>query len=147
MTKLTWNPWMGLADMKAELERACGAAARKDRAPSAVSGKAYFWAPAADVLETREAFVISVELPGVEREAVAVEIKTRTLWVYGERPAGGADGAYHSLERPHGPFARRFTLPKGVDRAGARAVFKNGVLEITLPKERPENSRRRIPIS
>ena len=132
---------MGLADMKAQLTRA------RDRAPSAVSERAYFWTPAADVLETREAFVIFVELPGVTHEAVAVEIKTRTLWVYGERPHEGAEGAYHSLERPHGPFARRFTLPKGVDRAGARAVFKNGVLEITLPKERPENRCRRIPIS
>ena len=141
---------MGLADMKAELEQAMTEAARKDRAPCAVSERAYLWAPAADVLETREAFVITVELPGIEREEVAVEIKTRTLWVYGERHAAKVrdfDGVYHSLERAHGPFARRFTLPKGVDRAGVRAVFKNGVLEITLPKECPENRCRRIHIS
>jgi len=150
MAKLTWSPWMGLADRKTELERAMAEAAGGGRAPSAASEKAYFWAPAADVLETPEAFVIMVELPGVEREAVAIEIKTRTLWVYGERPVAGAGGhecAYHSMERAHGPFARRFTLPKGVDRSGVRAVFKNGVLSITLPKECPENRCRRIPIS
>jgi len=148
MAKLTWSPWPGQTDMKDELERA--AAALKGRALSVVSEKAYFWAPAADVWETQDAFVIAVELPGVEREAVVVEVKTRTLWVYGERPVAKireGEGVYHSLERAYGPFARRFTLPKGVDRSAARAVFKNGVLEITVPKECPENRCRRIHIS
>ena len=149
MGKLNWNPWMGLADMKAELERVLTEAARRGRAPSAMSEKAYFWAPSADVLETADAYVITIELPGVEREDVAVEVKTRTLWVYGERPfakLGEGEGVYHSLERSYGPFARRFALPKGVDRGGVAAVFRNGLLEITLPKESPEARRRRIPI-
>jgi HSP20 family protein len=150
MAKLNWNPWMGLADMKAELERVMGDAARKGRAPTAMSEKAYFWAPAADVLESRDAFVITVELPGVAREDVAVEVKTRTLWVYGERrfeKVCEGEGVYHALERSYGPFARRFTLPKGVDRAGVAAVFSNGLLEITLPKECSEARCRRIHIS
>lgn len=149
MAKLNWNPWMGLADMKAELERVMTEAARRGRAPSAVSDKAYFWAPSADVLETADAFVITVELPGVERDDVAVEVKTRTLWVYGERrfvKLCEGEGVYHSLERSYGPFARRFNLPKGVDRGAVRAVFKNGLLEITLPKECQEARCRRIQI-
>ncbi len=151
MAKLNWNPWMGMADMKAELERVLAEAARRGRAPSALAEKAYFWAPNADVLETAEAFIITVELPGVEREDAAVEVKNRTLWVYGERRFtklcdGEGEAVYHSLERSYGPFARRFTLPKGVDRAGVSAVFKNGLLEITLPKEHPETRRRRIQI-
>jgi len=138
-----------LAEMKAELDRVMTQASRKGRAPSAVSSKAYFWAPAADVLETAEAFVITVELPGVEREDVAVEVKSRTLWVYGERrfqtfPEG--EGVYHSLERSYGPFARRFALPKGVDRGAVKAVFRNGLLEISLPKECAEARCRRIQI-
>ncbi|WP_243439714.1 Hsp20/alpha crystallin family protein [Fundidesulfovibrio soli] len=150
MAKLNWNPWMGLADMKAELDHILNEAARKGRAPKSVADKAYFWAPAADVMETAQAFVITVELPGVEREDVAVEVKTRTLWVYGERrfeKICEGEGVYHSLERSYGPFARRFALPKGVDRAGVAAVFKNGLLEITLPKERQEARRRRIHIA
>lgn len=149
MAKLNWNPWMGLADMKAELERAMAEAARGGRAPRAVSDKAYFWAPAADVLETADAFVITVEIPGVDREDVAVEVKSRTLWVYGERrfvKVCEGEGVYHALERSYGPFARRFALPKGVDRAGVGAVFKNGLLEITLPKECREARCRRIQI-
>ncbi|WP_027191997.1 Hsp20/alpha crystallin family protein [Fundidesulfovibrio putealis] len=151
MAKLNWNPWMGLADMKAEVERVMSEAARRGRAPSGVSEKAYFWAPAADVLETADAYVITVELPGVEREDVAVEVKTRTLWVYGERRfakgcEGEAEAVYHSLERSYGPFARRFVLPKGVDRSSVGAVFKNGLLEISLPKECHEARCRRIQI-
>jgi HSP20 family protein len=149
MAKLNWNPWMGLADMKAELERVMSQAARRGRAPSAVSERAYFWAPSADVLETSDAFVITVELPGVERDEVAVEVKARALWVYGERrfvKVCDGEGVYHSLERSYGPFARRFTLPKGVDRSGVSAVFKNGLLEITLPKEHHETRCRRIQI-
>ncbi len=149
MAKLNWNPWMGLADMKAELERVLTEAARKGRGPKAVSDKAYFWAPAADVLETSDGFIITVELPGVEREDVAVEVKTGTLWVYGERRFDKlceTEGVYHALERSYGPFARRFTLPKGVDRAGVSAVFKNGLLQITLPKECREHRCRRIQI-
>lgn len=149
MAKLNWNPWMGLADMKAEMDRVMSEASRRGRAPSAVSERAYFWAPSADVLETEDAFIVIVELPGVDREDVAVEVKSRTLWVYGERRFEKfceGEGVYHSLERSYGPFARRFTLPKGVDRAGVSAKFKNGLLEITLPKECREVRRRRIQI-
>lgn len=149
MAKLNWNPWMGMTDMKAELARVMAEHARSGRAPSAVAEKPVVWAPYADVLETAEAFVITVELPGIDREDVAVEVKTRTLWVYGERrfvKLCDGEGVYHSLERSYGPFARRFTLPKGVDRAAVSAVFKNGLLEISLPKERREDRRRRIQI-
>lgn len=149
MAKLNWTPWMGLADMKNELDRVMSEAARKGRAPSGVCEKAYFWAPSADVLETADAYIITVELPGVEREDVAVEVKTRTLWVYGERRFAKlceGEGVYHSLERSYGPFARRFVLPKGVDRSAVGAVFKNGLLEISLPKECHEARCRRIHI-
>ena len=149
MAKLNWSPWMGIAGIKEELDRVVAEATRGGRRPGGMSGSAYFWTPGADVLETAEAFVITVDLPGVERENVAVEVKTRTLWVYGERPFEKpceADAVYHSLERPHGPFARRFTLPKGVDRGAVRAVFTSGVLEITLPKECEASNCRRIHI-
>lgn len=150
MAKLNWTPWMGLSDIKAELEQAMADAARSGRAPERMRGKAYLWTPAADVLETARDYVLTVELPGVARENVAVEVKHRTLWIYGERRFAKLredDGVYHALERSYGPFARRFVLPKGVDRAAVKAVFKEGLLEITVPKERPEESRRRIEIS
>ncbi len=149
MAKLNWNPWMGLSDIKEELDRVVAEATRGGRHPGGLSGAAYFWTPTADVLETAGAFVISVELPGVDRQDVAVEVKSRTLWVYGERrfeKPREAEAVYHSLERSHGPFARRFNLPKGVDRGAVGAVFASGVLEITLPKECQAARCRRIHI-
>jgi HSP20 family protein len=150
MAKLNWNPWMGLADVKAELDRVMAQAMREGKSPGGLSEKAYFWTPAADVLETPGTYVITVELAGVEREDVAVEVRAKSLWVYGERrfeKRCDCEGVYISLERSYGPFARRFGLPKGVDRGGVAAVFRNGLLEITLPKEAREPRRRRIVIS
>lgn len=147
MAKLNWNPWMGMTGIKDELDSMVAEATRGGRRPGGMSGAAYFWTPTADVLETAEAFVITVEIPGVDREDVAVEVKSRTLWVYGERrfeKPCEADAVYHSLERCHGPFARRFNLPKGVDRGAVSAVFKRGVLEITLPKDNEVARCRRI---
>lgn len=145
MAKMSWTPWMGFAEVKAEADHVLDRA----RAKPGDKQAAYFWTPLADVLENDEAFVIAVELPGVEHESVVVEMKSKTLWIYGERrqqkPCEG-EGVYHTLERSYGPFARRFTLPKGVDQAGVSAVFRNGLLEITIPKERREARRRRIPI-
>jgi HSP20 family protein len=149
MAKLNWTPWMGLADVKAELERVMAQAMREGKSPCGLSEKAYFWTPAADVLDTRDAYVITVELAGVDRGNVAVEVRSRSLWVYGERrfeKGCDCEGVYVSLERSYGPFARRFALPRGVDRAGVAAVFKNGLLEITLPKIPQEPSARRIVI-
>lgn len=149
MAKLNWNPWVGLSGIKEELDRVVAEATRRGRHPGGMSGAAYFWTPTADVLETANAFVITVELPGVDRQDVAVEVKSRTLWVYGERrfeKPCEADAVYHSVERSHGPFARRFTLPKGVDRGAVGAVFAAGVLEITLPKECEAARSRRIHI-
>lgn len=150
MAKLNWYPWMGLAEVKDELDRIMARAKDQGAGPEGLSEKAYCWTPAADVRETPEAYVITVELAGLEREDVAVEIRSRSLWVYGERrfeKPCDCEGAIVSLERSYGPFARRFGLPKGVDRAGVAAVLKNGLLEITLPKEFREPRRRRITIS
>jgi HSP20 family protein len=148
MAKLNWSPWMGLADVKAELDRIISQS-RPGRGPANLPEGAYFWTPAADVLETPECYAITVELPGVERQDVAVELRAKTMWVYGERrfeKGCGSDGEYISLERSYGPFARRFALPKGVDRAGVNAVLKDGLLKITIPKERQESRCRRIVI-
>ncbi|GAB6038411.1 Hsp20/alpha crystallin family protein [Fundidesulfovibrio butyratiphilus] len=149
MAKLNWNPWIGLTEVKTEEERLLRRTRLKPDQPGGLRNAAYFWTPVADVLESPEAFVICVELPGVDHESVVVEMKSKTLWIYGERrqqkPCEG-EGVFHAVERSYGPFARRFSLPKGVDLGAVSAVFRNGLLEVTIPKERREARRRRIPI-
>ena len=69
MAKLNWNPWMGLSDIKAELEQTMSEAARSGRAPGAMRGKAYFWTPAADVLSM---FLVAVPMTVLFAAAVLV---------------------------------------------------------------------------
>jgi HSP20 family protein len=151
MGKLNWTPWTGIEDVKVDMNRAVERARRAARATGGDPGgdPGYLWSPAADVVETAEAFVITLEVPGVAREDVLVELRGRSLWIRGERrPArDGAGGLYRLLERSHGPFARRLALPPDILRDAVTAILAEGVLEITLPKKGPEKIRRRIPIS
>jgi HSP20 family protein len=102
----------------------------------------------ADVLETAADFRLTLELPGVAREDVHIEARGRALVVSGlRRFVREPGGVYQAVERSHGPFARRFELPKGVSRAEITAVMKDGLLVVVVPKLGPERLRRRIPIS
>ncbi|NMC48526.1 MAG: Hsp20 family protein [Desulfovibrio sp.] len=151
MGKLNWTPWMGIEDIKVEMDQAVERARRAARAPGQGAGvePGYLWSPAADIVETPEAFVITVDVPGIVREDVAVELRGRSLWIRGERRfvRESSGGLYQMLERSYGPFARRFALPPNIVRDGVTAVMAEGMLEITVPKKRPEKIKRRIPIT
>jgi len=95
------------------------------------------WQPRCDMLETDEAIVVDVELPGVKRDDVRLEVERDVLHIAGERRAMAQRQArnYHYLEQQYGRFERQLRLPRTVDRAAIRAEFENGVLSITLPKK------------
>lgn len=95
------------------------------------------WAPVADVRETAEAYVIELELPGVDPAAVEVTAERGLLTIRGEKRGTLADGQpmrVHLNERVHGRFGRTFRLPKGFDEAAITAEFDHGVLRVRLPK-------------
>ncbi|OQB42320.1 MAG: Spore protein SP21 [Candidatus Latescibacteria bacterium ADurb.Bin168] len=94
------------------------------------------WYPRADVVETDNAWEISVELPGIEKDAVKVSVENGVLSISGETKAEHKDegrGVYR-LERRYGSFSRTFELPDGVDAEKIEAVFRNGLLKLTVPK-------------
>ncbi|EHJ47719.1 heat shock protein Hsp20 [Solidesulfovibrio carbinoliphilus subsp. oakridgensis] len=142
MAKLHWTPWMALSELRVEPERMAAEAAVPKEA-------GYVWQPAADVVETPVDFRVMLELPGVCREDVTVEARGRYLVIQGDRPFArdAGEGLYQVLERSYGPFSRRFALPRGVARSEIRAVMKDGLLVIVVPKVGPERLHRRIPIS
>jgi HSP20 family protein len=116
-----------------------------------IGGTGRCWVPAADVLECADRVVITVELPGMTIDDVAVEVRGQDLWVRGVAPGGTADVIrHHAVERPGGPFARRFALAGLCSGAGetvgreVSAVLRHGLLTVTLMKTRP--LRRRIPV-
>jgi HSP20 family protein len=104
--------------------------------------------PAVDVLESKDSYLIRAELPGMKREDIKVEVKDGTLILSGERksekPAEGVE--YRHVERVGAKFWRSFSLPETVKHDGIEASYKDGMLEIRVP--RAEEARpRQIEVS
>jgi HSP20 family protein len=131
MGKSQWDAWRFRGAVRQEMERMLEEAGQE-----LTRGGAYVWTPLADLLETAQAIVALVELPGVTAEQVVVEIADGDLIVRGERPYAHdePEAAYHVVERAHGAFARRFPLPAGVDGAAVTASLRDGLLTVTVPK-------------
>ena len=100
------------------------------------------WQPCCDVAETDEAIIVEVELPGVERQDVGVEVEGDVLRITGERreTVEHRERQYSRMERSYGRFERQLQLPSSVDRDRIHASFHAGILTITLPKKGPERS-------
>lgn len=151
MGVVVWNTWTHLAELREHLEHFMRESSPEQLATGRGADCGYVWRPSADVYETAEGFTILLELPGVAKDAIAVECQDNVLRVYGERrferdsrdPEGGR---YLAVERCHGPFARQFQLPRNVDEAGVVASLDDGVLTLTVPKAKPVNVRKRIEV-
>jgi HSP20 family protein len=101
------------------------------------------WAPAVDVQETEKEYVIKADLPEVKKEDVKVEFEDGVLTVEGERRQEKEEKGktFHKIERGYGKFVRRFALPTGVDGTKVSAAFKEGVLNVHLPKSPNDKSK------
>jgi len=112
------------------------------------NGQGRNWVPAVDIREEEDRFVLSADLPGVERKDVDVTLEDGVLTIHGERNVQSEEKreGFHRRERVHGTFLRQFTLPDTVKAEHISATVKDGVLEVIIPKqEKPEP--RRITIS
>lgn len=105
------------------------------------------WSPRVDVKEEASRFVIFADLPGVDLDAIEVQMDKNVLTIRGERaaPEVGEDQRFSRQERRHGAFARSFTLPETADADGIVASGRNGVLEVVIPK-RVQVAPRRIQV-
>lgn len=112
------------------------------------SGQRRGWQPAVDVLETPDAYVFRADLPGVGSENINIEVVGNVLILSGERFVESEPeiADYHTIEKVHGVFERRFSLPGHVDVEHARARYVDGVLEIILPKSTEEPRERSITV-
>jgi len=105
------------------------------------------WAPHVDVYEADGQAVVLVELAGVPKERIQIEVKHDQLTLRGERRLRhrGDKRTFYALEVPYGAFERRIRLPFPVDPARAEAAYQDGFLEIVLPRVTPDEPRR-VPI-
>jgi HSP20 family protein len=107
------------------------------------------WAPPVEVSERGGQLVIRAELPGLAKKDVRVEIREDAVTIEGERRREREEkrkGFYRS-ERSYGSFFRQIPLPEGIDSTSAKATFKDGVLEVTMPAPPRPTKGRTIPIA
>ena len=133
MNLVKWNPFRELEDVSNRLNNLFG------RLPvTAQTGGEILtdWAPMVDISETDTAYLIKGEIPGVKREDVKVTIEDDMITMRGERHQEKEDKGekYHRIERRYGSFMRSFRLPDDADESGIKAEFKDGLINITLPK-------------
>ena len=131
MALVKWEPLREIEDMFDRYTSKLGWPALNREAFSATE-----WAPKVDITETDEAFTIKAELPEVRKEDIKVNVENGELCLSGERKQEKEEKGkkFHRIERHYGSFMRSFTLPANVDASQVKAEFKDGMLNLTLPK-------------
>ena len=132
MNLVRWDPFRELEGIQARLNRLF------PDMPARFEDETFFagWSPAVDIQETNDEFILKADLPDVKKEDVKVELEDGVLTIEGERKGEKevTGKRFHKVERTYGRFARHFTLPTEVDGAHVKAEFKDGVLNVQLPK-------------
>ena len=137
------DPLQELLDLQERMNRLFEQTLTRERLdePAVLHGT---WVPLADVVETPEAYVVEVELPGLCREEVVVQTQGDELVVRGERrpDLSARPECFHRLERRYGPFARGFRFSQDVDAQQIQAELEDGLLRLVVPKALPRPATR-----
>ncbi len=106
------------------------------------------WSPRTNIRENKNEYLFKVELPGIKKEDIQIEVKEDVLTVKGERKEEKdiKEKEYHKIESFSGSFSRSFYVPKGIDEKKIKAQLKDGILELKVPKAE-EKKIKQIPIS
>jgi len=101
------------------------------------------WNPAVDLYEKDDHFVIKAELPGVDKKDIKIDLNDRVLTLSGERTYDNEvkEENYYRKERSYGKFQRAFRLPADVDSDQIKAEFKDGVLQVEVPKPEEQKAK------
>jgi HSP20 family protein len=100
------------------------------------------WVPPVNIYEDDDAYVVTLDLPGLTKKDIDVGLEDNVLTVSGERGLDGERERYRRVERAFGTFRRSFTLPREIDATKVEAKFKDGVLTLTMPKAEVAKSRK-----
>ena len=139
MTLVTWRPMREFDSMVDRMNRMFGSQFHGDRNEQEYS--AGEWCPLTDIYETEEEYIFKVEVPGLDKKDVNIEVKDDTLWIRGERreDVDAKKDNYHRIETRTGKFSRSFRLPRGINQEKIKATMKNGILELKVAK--PEEKK------
>jgi len=142
MAVVKWDPFRDLISIQDRMNRLFEQTLSRSRGEEGAAGAA--WTPAVDIYETLDTIVIKADLPGVVREDIEIQVDDNTLTLKGERRFSKdvQEESYLRIERTYGSFHRCFTLPATIHQEKIRAVCRDGVLELTLPKAEGSKPRR-----
>ena len=132
-----WDPFQDLLSIQDEMNqlfgRALGQPAGRQGGETATTR---MWAPALDISERKDAYLVTVEVPGVKPEDLEITLEDGLLTIQGERQftADSSDQQFHRVERRYGAFRRSITLPSRVQADAIEASFDNGLLQVVVPK-------------
>ena len=135
-----WNPLQDLMLLQDRMNRLFeDATQRRAQTDTGDEFERADWTPAADIYETESGYVIAIDLPGIARDAVEIDVDENRLIVKGNRIV---EQSKHRAERPRGKFLRTFSIPGSVDQGSIGAEYRDGVLQVRLPKRQEQKAQK-----
>jgi HSP20 family protein len=137
-TLVRWEPFRELASLQSEMSRLMNGLFEGP------GRQTQSWIPALDVWETDNELVYAFDLPGIPEEKISLEVQDGTLTVSAEREKEHEESGdrFYRFERRYGSFSRAVGLPQGVEESKISASYKDGVLEVHVPKPEEQKPRR-----
>ena len=134
MELVRWEPFDGLNGINARINDLFDDALGPRR--SRANGVAPNWLPPVDILESKDAYLIRAEVPGMKKDDFTLEVKENHLTLSGDkkREEIAKDVTYHRGERVAGKITRSFYFPQAVNQSEIKATYRDGILEIQVPK-------------
>lgn len=138
----TYEPWSLLNQFRRDIDKMFDSSSDQTSGDSAIATSA--WVPAVDIKEEGQQFLIKADIPGVDPKDIEIAMENGVLTIKGERQTESQEEGknYKRVERVHGTFYRRFSLPDTANPDKITANGKNGVLEITIPKREVAQPRK-----
>jgi HSP20 family protein len=148
-TMTRWDPFQDLRNAQDELnpmhhQMNSLFAQALGRRQAAAASSAPAWAPALDISERKDAYLVTVELPGVKLDDLEITLEDGLLTIQGERHFAhdSSEQQFHRVERCYGAFRRSITLPAHVQADAVEATVEDGVLQIVVPKAEEAKPKR-----
>lgn len=143
MNMTRFEPWSIVDLLHRDLDRLAGRRIATGDDDAVVTD----WVPAVDIVEEKERFVLRADVPGVDPADIEVSMDAGVLSIAGQRhqEARDEDAGLQRMERASGRFFRRFSLPDTADAENIKAHCRNGILEVSIPKQ-PQVQARRIEV-
>lgn len=144
MSVIKWDPFKNISTLQERINRLFDESFSQSHDTDGEEASICGWKPVADIYETEGMFIINVELPGLTKDNLEVEVQDNRLIIKGERPTDKnvSEECYFRRERCFGTFQRTFTLKEYINPDHVHAAFKDGVLTVKVTLPEPEKPKK-----